>query len=174
MAHLRILNSAFWVHYSIIMYGDGIFNQFWMSPPTYMTYMERKNDMILCVHNLTQWNWTSHNTLDVVHQNNFKLCQQWIYSNPVQILCFCDECVQCHLEDCNFSFSSWVLAYAVLIAIIQFSVLSLRRKTVSEQYMSCDGPTAAPHLLCRWCSTHLAAILHIFKFCHNVQSITNP
>ena len=50
----------------------------------------------------------------------------------------------------------------------------LHGKTVSEQYMSCDGPTAAPHLLCRWCSTHLAAILHIFKSCHNIHSITNP
>jgi len=50
----------------------------------------------------------------------------------------------------------------------------LHSKTVSEQCVSCDGLTAAPHLLCRWCSSHLAAILHIFKFRHNVQSITNP
>jgi hypothetical protein len=50
----------------------------------------------------------------------------------------------------------------------------LRGKIVSEQYMSCDGPTAAPHLLCRWCSTHLAVILHIFKSCHNIHNITNP
>ena len=51
----------------------------------------------------------------------------------------------------------------------------LRGKIVSEQYdMSCDVPAAAPHLLCRWCSTHLAAILHIFKSHHNIQSNTNP
>jgi len=49
----------------------------------------------------------------------------------------------------------------------------LHGKIVSE-YMSCDRPTAAPHLLCRWCSTHLAAILHIFKSWHNIHSITNP
>jgi len=35
-----------------------------------------------------------------------KIILSFVSNEFIQILCFCDECVQCHSEDCKFSFSS--------------------------------------------------------------------
>lgn len=99
----NILNSAFWVHYSITTYDDGVFNQFWTHPPTCMTYMECKNDLRYCVFTIWPCGTGHHTTPWMLY---IKIILSFVSNEFIQILCFCDECVQCHSEDCNFSFSS--------------------------------------------------------------------
>jgi len=121
------------VHYSIIMYDDGLFNQFWMPPPTCMTYMECKNDLWYCAFTIWPSGNGHHTTPWMLY---IKIILSFVSSECIQILCFCDECVQCHSEDCNFSFSSYVLDHAASIEITWFSVLSsLRHNCFRTMYV---------------------------------------
>jgi hypothetical protein len=126
--------------------------------------------VILCIHSLTLWNGMTHNTFDIVSQTDYQL--RWLTD-------FDEPCVfVVHMNDAIWQKVVWVPVRRPLPMFHRPQLSDLTRCPPSQRNRSRLIRRVSQRIHCcasfKWCGTHLAAVLCIFKSRRKILSTWDP